>query len=238
MKNPHTMKNRKHENLEAQQTDAFQLRKKDDADQSPESEYHYLGPGIICDTGSRGYAMPHGRSAREIFVNAPEGFIPLWEKDTILHWRFQERSFDHFLRPEAAEEEVKKLLGDALMEWGTAAPVKFTEDNDLWDFEIVMKQGDECNPSGCVLASAFFPDSGRHELVLYPRMFTQSRKEQVDTFIHELGHVFGLRHFFADISETEWPAEHFGKRRKFSIMNYGALSELTKTDTNWRGRVL
>ena len=45
--------------------------------------------------------------------------------------------------------------------------------------------------------------------------------EQVETLVHEIGHVFGLRHIFALISETEWPAEIFGKQVKFSIMNYG-----------------
>jgi len=52
----------------------------------------------------------------------------------------------------------------------------------------------------------------------------------VDTFIHETGHVFGLRHFFANISENAWPSEIFGTHSKFSIMNYGNLSELTDTD--------
>jgi hypothetical protein len=47
--------------------------------------------------------------------------------------------------------------------------------------------------NGCVLASAFFPDAGRHELVIYPRMFAQNRKEPVDTLIHEIGHTFKLR---------------------------------------------
>ena len=76
----------------------------------------------------------------------------------------------------------------------------------------------------------FFPDAGRHELVIYPRMFTQSRKEQVDTMIHEIGHTFGLRHFFANVSETAFPSEIFGKHSRFSIMNYGSLSELTDDD--------
>ena len=61
-------------------------------------------------------------------------------------------------------------------------------------------------------------------------MFTQARKEQVDTFIHEIGHIFGLRHFFANVSETAWPSEIFGRHENFSIMNYGALSELTDAD--------
>jgi hypothetical protein len=98
--------------------------------------------------------------------------------------------------------------------------------------EIVMRRADDCNPSGCVLASAFFPDSRRHQFVMYPKMFTQSRKEQVDSFIHEIGHIFRLRHFLANVSETARPSEIFGEHRKFSILNYGALSELTAEDKN------
>jgi hypothetical protein len=81
-----------------------------------------------------------------------------------------------------------------------------------------------------VLASAFFPDPGRHELVIYPKLFTQSHKEQVETIVHEIGHVFGLRHFFANVSETAWPAQIFGTHRPFTIMNYGHQSELTEVD--------
>ncbi len=117
-----------------------------------------------------------------------------------------------------------------LLAWGSAAPVRFTENEDLWDFEIVMSAGDNCSASGCTLARAFFPDSGRHDLMLYPKMFEQSRKEQVETWMHEIGHIFGLRHFFATVTETAWPAEIFGSHDKFSIMNYGALSTLTERD--------
>jgi hypothetical protein len=122
------------------------------------------------------------------------------------------------------------LLGKAILAWGDAAPIKFAPNNDTWDFEIVMKPGDNCTISGCVLASAFFPDAGRHQLSLYPKMFDQSEKEQLDTLIHEVGHIFGLRHFFALIKETAWPAVAFGKHNKFSIMNYGDDSELTDHD--------
>ncbi len=61
-------------------------------------------------------------------------------------------------------------------------------------------------------------------------MFSQVREEVVETFIHEIGHVFGLRHFFAQVSESAWPAEVFGEHEKFSIMNYGATSTLTDDD--------
>jgi Metallo-peptidase family M12B Reprolysin-like len=229
-----TPKRQKSESSEAQKearrAGAFRPRAGNEQTSGMESLVHVLGRGIICDTDRRGHPTPQGRSPNEIVVDASEGFIPLWEDDMILRWRFRERSLDYFEDPAAAKAEIRNLFADALLAWGSAAPVTFTHDDDLWDFEIVMRSGDQCNAFGCVLAAAFFPDGGRHELELYPKMFTQVRKEQVDTFIHEIGHVFGLRHFFANVSETAWPSEIFGRHEKFSIMNYGGLSELTDVD--------
>lgn len=48
--------------------------------------------------------------------------------------------------------------------------------------------------------------------------------------MHEIGHIFGLRHFFANISETRWASEIFGTHRPLTIMNYGNQSELTDDD--------
>jgi hypothetical protein len=234
MAQTNTPKRRKPESAngqkEARQGNPFQPR--DGAEPAPglDSLVHLLRPGCICDTESRGHSIPQGRSLREIVVDASEGFIPLWAADSVLRWRFRERSMDYFADPAAAKAEIRNLFADALLAWGTAAPVTFTYDSDLWDFEIVMRSADQCNALGCVLAAAFFPDGGRHELELYPKMFTQVRKEQVDTMVHEIGHVFGLRHFFANVSETAWPSETFGRHEKFSIMNYGAFSELTAAD--------
>ena len=193
-------------------------------------EVHVFGNGFRCDTEARGHATPQGRSPIRIVVDASEGFIPLWTRDTTLRWRFRESTMKYFKRPAAAKTEIRKLLGEALLAWGDALPVKFAQRTDAWDFEIVMRKNDDCDASGCVLASAFFPDSGRHRLTLYPQMFAQSRKEQVETLIHEIGHVFGLRHFFANVSENAWPSQIFGTHKPFSIMNYGSQSVLTADD--------
>jgi Metallo-peptidase family M12B Reprolysin-like len=209
----------------------FQPRNPEEAAREEEPQIHVYGPGAICDTEKRGYATPENRTPAEIVVDASEGFIPLWAKDVTLRWRFQERSMTFFEDPEAAKPAITELLGEALLAWGEdVAPVKFAQRDDAWDFEIVVREADRCNINGCVLASAFFPDPGQHELVIYPRLFTQSREEQVETLIHEIGHIFGLRHFFANISETRWPSEVFGTHRPFSIMNYGSQSELTDDD--------
>jgi hypothetical protein len=183
-----------------------------------------------CKTDTLGFARPKNRSPLEIVVDASEGFIPLWGDGMTLRWRFKDQSLQHFADVPAAKGEIRRLLGEALLAWGDAAPVKFAERQDDWDFQIVVEEMHDCDANGCTLAQAFFPDAGRHKLIIYPDMFTQSTKEQVETLAHELGHVFGLRHFFAKISETDWPAEIFGAHKAFSIMNYGEKSHLTAQD--------
>jgi hypothetical protein len=212
-----------------QPANAPQLRRAEPAAKA-DPEVHVFGNGFRCDTEARGHATPQGRSPLEIVVDASEGFIPLWTRDTTLRWRFRESTMKYFKSPAAAKTEIRKLLGEALLAWGDAAPVKFAERKDSADFEIVMRKNDDCDAGGCVLASAFFPDSGRHQLTLYPQMFAQSRQEQVETLIHEIGHVFGLRHFFANVSETAWASQIFGTHKPFSIMNYGSQSILTAED--------
>ncbi len=195
-----------------------------------DSTVHLFGKGRVCDTEARGHAHPHGSSPIKIVVDASEGFIPLWAKNTILKWRFRERSMSYFDKPEEAKKAIRLLFAEAVLAWGTAAPVKFKEDNDVYDFEIVMRKSDDCDSYGCTLASAFFPDPGRNLMILYPFLFEQDRKEQIDTMVHEIGHIFGLRHFFAKLEEKEWPSQVFGKHSKFSVMNYGELSKMTKND--------
>jgi hypothetical protein len=214
---------------DAQPTNSPQLLKAEPSTKA-DPEVHVFGNGFRCDTETRGHATPQGRSPLEAVVNASEGFIPVWIKDTTLRWRFRESTMRYFRRPAAAKTEIRKLLGAALLAWGDAAPVKFAERTDVSDFEIVMRKNDDCDANGCVLASAFFPDSGRHLLTLYPKMFSQVREEQVETLIHEIGHIFGLRHFFANVSETAWPSQIFGTHKPFSIMNYGGQSVLTADD--------
>jgi hypothetical protein len=203
------------------------LAKREDG---PSPHVHLFRNGVRCDTDRRGHATPGGMSLEKLVVDASEGFIPLWDKNVILRWRFAEGTLDHFQDPAAAERVIEDLFGRAILAWGVAVPVKFAKRNDAWDFQIVVRRNDDCDNNGCVLASAFFPDAGRHQLDIYPKMFEQSDKEQLETLAHELGHVFGLRHFFALLSEQSFPAEIFGVHKRFSIMNYGEDSFLTADD--------
>lgn len=202
-----------------------------DAKPAKDDDVHVYRESVRCVTDSRGYPTHRNLSPTEIRVDATNGFIPLWAEGVTLRYRFHERSIRrYFADPAAAKREILRLFGEALEAWGDAAPVQFTHDRDVSDFEFVMMPTEDCDRSGCVLASAFFPDAGRHEFRMYPTVFGQSREEQVETFVHEIGHIFGLRHFFANISETRWPSKLFGEDNAFSIMNYGNESQLTEVD--------
>lgn len=202
-----------------------------EADKLCEEYLHVYGkPGCICDTDVRGFKTPENRSPTEIVVDASDGFIPLWDSDVTLRWRFQELALFQFSNDAEIKTYVRGLLGEGIQLWGDAVPIRFNEAHDAWDFELVVMAENKCRDGGCTLASAFFPDAGRHQLRVYPTMFQQTRKEQVETMAHEVGHIFGLRHFFADIRETAWPVEIFGAHNAFSIMNYGQKSRMTNND--------
>lgn len=221
----------------AKSDDPFAPNTSKTVDRETERRVHVFGKEgneIVCDTEPRGHETPGGASALEILVNESEGFIPLWAAGTTLRWRFREQSLKAFAKPAAAKKELRSLLAQAVALWGNAAPVKFTEDEDLWDFEIVAQPQDKCTLQGCVLARAFFPDPGRHDLAIYPKMLRQVPQERVETMAHEIGHMFGLRHFFAQVAANEkgLPSHLFGTHERFTIMNYGADSMMGDNDRN------
>src|SRR5262245_41947165 len=66
----------------------LKLREPDKQAYDAEDLVHVIRKGVRCDTEKRGHATPHGRSPLEIVLDASEGFIPLWAKDTTLRWQF------------------------------------------------------------------------------------------------------------------------------------------------------
>lgn len=211
--------------------DPFRLKPSGGPEEGLDPKVHVYGhkQNIICATESRG----HVRNVAELQLDATQGFIPLWREDTILRWRFQEQSLARFAAPDAAKARIEQFFCQALRAWGDAVPIAFARDDDAWDFQIVVQQVERCDGAGaCVLASAFFPDPGRHDLVIYPTLFKQDEAEQVETIAHELGHVFGLRHWFAPQQEADFPSIPFGSQKPVSIMNYGPDSQLTEDDRN------
>lgn len=192
--------------------------------------------GRKCVTESRfaplQRATPRDGFQPEVVVDVSRGRIPLWAPGTTLNWRFDDRSLRRHDDAEAMKHRVRTLFRDAIAAWKSAAPVGFQERNSGWDFEIVVRKRRDCDDEGCTLASAFFPSPERQKLLIFPTIFDYDRGEQVATLVHELGHIFGLRHFFArtDPDERRFPSLIFGKHSSFTIMNYGPRSRLTAAD--------
>jgi len=192
-------------------------------------------PGRKCITESRFPNPPEAPQREgiqpEVVVDVVRDHIPLWEPNTILNWRFEEASIQRHADGEHMKRRVRRLLHAAVSEWSDAAPVKFVESQADWDFEIAILKRRDCDEDGCTLASAFFPaDRGRQRLLILPTLFECSRDEQVMTLVHELGHVFGLRHYFADTEEAAFPSKTFRTHSSFTVMNYGWKSRLTVAD--------
>ena len=94
------------------------FRDPDEAAKRIESDVHVYYQGAVCETDTRGYPTPENRSPTELVVDASEGFIPLWEAETALRWRFQENSMQIFQNPEGAKAAIRQLLGEAIIAWG------------------------------------------------------------------------------------------------------------------------
>lgn len=186
---------------------------------------HRCGIRCATDRPSKSGIFP------EVVVDLVRDKVPLWSPGTTLNWRFDEGSFERFGDTERMKRKVSRLMRDAMNAWGNAAPIKFNKSNTVPDFEVYMRQRRDCK-DGCVLASAFFPSSRLERVTLYPSMFEYDEEDQLSTMVHEIGHIFGLRHFFAqtDAYERKFPSLVFGKHSRFTIMNYGSESRLTEAD--------
>ncbi len=204
------------------------------------------GHRIRCGTEQRGYSTPNNSDSDDLRIDTPEGFASLWAEGTTLRWRFSPQAMLRFRYPQDEMEKIRVAMKRGLALWGDACPVRFTEARSNCDFEVAPAFMDDCDPTGCVLASAFFPNGGQNTLRIFPRMWGLPEEEQAETMAHEFGHIFGLRHWFAHIREQYRDQVPFGSNSPFTIMNYGRFGEMTDADRDdlrllyreaWRGNL-
>src|SRR5262245_46319842 len=166
---------------DADERDLLALIPKEQLARTMEQQVHVLRKGVICTTEKRA----RKRSPTEIVLTATEGFIPLWAENQVLRWGFNMESLRLLQRADSIESKIRALLNDAVTAWGDAVPIRFKENPDNSDFEFVVERHIDCVPGlGCTLARAFLTDALPHQFYIYPTMFEQSLKEQVDTMAH------------------------------------------------------
>lgn len=205
---------------------------------------------LTCGTDKPGQVFPRDvRSLTEFVLDTSRGSVPLWAKDSILNFRFNQQSLSCYGEPERGRAIILTFFSSAIRKWGDSVPVRFREDNDNYDFEFFCSGSQPFVNGRPLVASSFLPNELRGKFVIYPslrQMFDESPGMAEQVLCHELGHIFGLRHFFALIEERGFSAEVFGTHSKFTIMNYGPDSRLTDTDKSdlkmlyheaWNGRL-
>ncbi len=117
----------------------------------------------------------------------------------------------------------------AILAWGSAVPVRFSERSHGVDFGGEGQSQWRSVRRGMRFGCAFFLIPV-NMIWPYPTLFKQTQKEQEETMVHEMGHIFGLRHFFAKVRESDRQSVLFGRQDAFTIMNYGPKSQLTDND--------
>jgi hypothetical protein len=169
--------------------------------------------------------------------------VGLWEQ--ITRWKYGSvinfaTYADGYPAPGNAIYAANCLI-EAAEIWNSAKiGVTFKWVPNLDDAAFVLAYGEEL---GTVLASAFFPsDKDLETLFVYQHCFDKTERNSKrgkytnygimkNVFLHELGHVLGLRHEFAmDPSTFEGGAILIGSANIESIMSYVFPPELQESD--------
>ncbi|KAL6794416.1 hypothetical protein J3E68DRAFT_406744 [Trichoderma sp. SZMC 28012] len=144
-------------------------------------------------------------------------YIPRWRKGSELTYTINEDSF-----PTLAEAvQVKAAMPTAISMWKSIGPrFKYLEvdNNDSATFVITYCRHGPRN----IYASSFFPDQSPGELLVY-NLALSNAIHLPNILAHEVGHILGLRHEFADEYHREGkilPCVLLGEKNPRSIMNY------------------
>lgn len=138
------------------------------------------------------------------------GQISRWRKGSELSYVICDESFP----TEDSAMLVRAAMEKAISMWkGVGAQFKQVDRHDKATFAVVYEDF-----SDGVYAISFFPKASGGKLVLY-ELSLSNTKYLANILAHELGHILGLRHEFAQEKEP-WSSILFGRENNDSVMNY------------------
>ncbi|KAL5354911.1 hypothetical protein ACLOAV_001002 [Pseudogymnoascus australis] len=188
--------NPKHALLKGFGKDATAVLPKDAKLPNGTSDISISGGKYSCVT-----EKPHVNSPNALVVGL--AFIPRWRKGSVIKWAAKSKGWP---TPEHGVVAANRLK-EAAKEWNNHnVGVTFEWVDDIEEACFVLQYGGEL---GRVIASAFFPNDALLNAVnVYSYAFESTQVGILkNVFLHELGHVLGLRHEFAlDI----WPTTFEG----------------------------
>ena len=157
--------------------------------------------------------------------------IPRWEVSqigTALRYFVQADTF-----PSTQDaQDVAMTFQQAADEWNSLSlGFTFTPASTNFHFKIVYEVNDasDADEAGRY-AQAFFPHQcNRDVLVTDYALSTSSRPILQNIFLHEMGHILGLRHEFA-VAEEGYGAVRFMDNNPESVMAYNARPTMQDTD--------
>ncbi|EWZ95679.1 hypothetical protein FOCG_17045 [Fusarium oxysporum f. sp. radicis-lycopersici 26381] len=151
------------------------------------------------------------------------GKIPRWKKDQTVQFATLSEGY-----PTRSQAELAAYrLNEAATQWNDYnIGVTFKWVDEVEDAAFVLAYGGD---AGTTLAEAFFPNSNDlSTLFVYQRAFQPgSINYLANIFLHELGHVLGLRHEFA---AQEGEAVPFGPPNPLSVMSYKFPPQIQESD--------
>ncbi|KAK4164410.1 hypothetical protein QBC43DRAFT_289008 [Cladorrhinum sp. PSN259] len=160
--------------------------------------------------------------------------IPRWAKPANLLYYvvkdgFSEDDFTH----------TAKSFQEAADEWNDldfGVNISATTNRAQANFLVKYFEPEEADD--LTLASAFFPNKVGDVLVYRTTLVEpECRKVLRNTFLHEIGHILGLRHEFANEDDPEKPgkkreslAHLFGSVNPHSVMSYDDVNNINELD--------
>ncbi|KIL88613.1 hypothetical protein FAVG1_07860 [Fusarium avenaceum] len=155
--------------------------------------------------------------------------IPRWDVTRSggakLQYLVREDTFPDATKAKFAAKEFQ-AAADTWAELETGVTFSETTDRDSANFYIVYKVNTGSDERGA-LAQAFFPHEVDEDVIVYSFAFEGENKSILkEIFLHEIGHIFGLRHEFAIEGDSDGNkpegegAKLFMEKNEYSVMSY------------------